>query len=288
MSYRHLINGVLVSEAELLISPRDLGFLRAFGVFDLLITYQKGQPFRLNDHIDRFFRSAEIISLHLPWDKAEVKEWVWRALNANADGAEKVIRIIASGGVGLDGMTQAAAPTFICMIEPRKAFAEQLYREGATLGISRHLREIPEAKSVNYIHGIAALHEARKTLNAVDVLYHDDQVYEAATSNIFAVIHGEIVTPKNRILKGVTRQVLLEILPPIYPVFERRMNIDELLGASEIFITASNKEVMPVTRIGERLIGDGKVGPVSHQAMKIFEDYTRSTQWFDMPQMAVA
>lgn len=277
----HFLNGKLVKEDELKVSVRDLGFMRGFAVFDFLITYNGQKPFYLDRHIDRIFRSAELIEFALPWKKEQVRQWVSDALAANADGGEKAIKIVMSGGPS-HTLLPEAEPTIAVLIDPREGyqFPAECFAKGIAVTTARFRRYVPEAKSNNYIEGVRQAENASKQ-GALETVYYDDaQVYEGSTSNIFAVIGGKLVTPRANILAGVTRGVLLEILPPAgIAAEERDFSFDELKNASEVFLAASNKEVMPVTRMDGAPVGDGAVGPVTKSVMKAFSDFTGSGNW---------
>ena len=92
----HLLNGRLVPESNLVISARDLGLLRGYGVFDFLITYHGGRPFHLADHVDRLYRSASLLQIVPPWPKSQVTDWIDQATAANAgQSSEHQIRIVS-------------------------------------------------------------------------------------------------------------------------------------------------------------------------------------------------
>src|SRR4051812_33765658 len=112
----HFLNGKFVTEDELLISPRDLGFVRGYAVADFLVTY-KNHPFKLSEHIDRLFKSAEIIGLQIPWSKAQVATWVKETLDKNDKDTEKTIKIIVSGGSS-HSMHQSDVPTIVMIVNP--------------------------------------------------------------------------------------------------------------------------------------------------------------------------
>ncbi len=277
----HFLNGKLVEEKDLVVPVRDLGFMRGFAVFDFLITYGGQRPFHLDRHLERLFRSAELIGLAVPWDKAQVRAWVMQALAANADGEEKAIKIVVSGGPS-HTLVPAAAPTIAVIIDPRTEhqFPDSSYTDGVAVITDKFRRYVPEAKSNNYIEGVKEAQIAARE-GAVETIYYDDaQVYEGSTSNVFAVVGGALVTPKSDILGGVTRGVLLEILPSAgVPVEARDITIADLRAAQEIFLAASNKEVMPVTRMDGVPVGGGAPGPVTKEVMRIFREFTRSGNW---------
>lgn len=279
----HILNGKLVPESGLLVSARDLGFLRGYGIFDFLITCLGGKPFHLTDHIDRFYHSAEIIGIHIPWDKSLIKKWVYQALQANDNGKEKSIRLMLTGGVSDDSVSPAAGehPTFIVMVDPRHPCPKEWYQTGVGVITSNHTRYAPTAKSVHYIEGVRLINQARKQGDVEVVYYNGSQVYEGATSNIFALIDGKLLTPCSNILCGVTRDVVLEIQKLAIPVEEKDFTLNQLLSAQEVFLTASNKEVLPVTKIDGRRVDSGKVGPVTQEMMKQFRAYIAAGQWVE-------
>ena len=91
----HFLNGKFVTDDELLISPRDLGFVRGYAVADFIVTYNH-QPFKLSEHVDRLFKSAEIIGLQIPWSKEQISLWVKETLDKNDKDTEKTIKIVLS------------------------------------------------------------------------------------------------------------------------------------------------------------------------------------------------
>lgn len=275
----HFLNGKLVEEKDLVVSVRDLGLLRGYAVFDFLITYPPQRPFMLDRHIDRLFRSAAVIGLALPWEKAKVRQWVLDTLAANADGKEKAIKIVVTGGASSTILPETK-PTIAILVDTRTPFPGEWYEKGVAATTAKFRRYAPEAKTNDYIEGVMRTREAAAQ-GAFEPIYYDDtQVYEAVTSNVFAVIDGALVTPKAGILEGITRAVLLEILPPAgIPVEARDFTIGDLRRASEIFLAASNKDVLPITTLDDAPVGNGAVGPITKHAMAQFAAFTRSENW---------
>jgi branched-subunit amino acid aminotransferase/4-amino-4-deoxychorismate lyase len=277
-SARHFLNGKLVKENELLISARDLGYTRDYAIFDFLITYPPQRPFMLERHLDRLFNSAEIINFAIPWNKDEIRKWVLETLAANKDGQEKKIKIILSGGVS-DSLLPKGNPTVVITVDTRHPYPSEWYEKGITLNAIKFQRYEPAAKTNNYIEAVRQTIAGQK-IGAEEPIYYDEsQVLECAKSNVFALVGGKLLTPKSNILKGVTRNVLLEIVKLDIPVEERDFTFAELLAAPEVFITGSLTEIAPVTRIDDKTIGDGAVGPVSKEVMKQFREFTLSDKW---------
>ena len=117
-------------------------------------------------------------------------------------------------------------------------------------------------------------------MNAAEPLYYSDtQVFEGSNSNVFAVIGDELLTPKSNILEGVTRTVLLELLKLNIPIKVQDFTFEELKAASEVFFSASGKEITPITRINNEPVGGGEVGPITKEVMKQYREYVYSGAW---------
>lgn len=273
----HFLNGKFVPEGELVVSVRDLGFSRGYAVFDFFITYG-GRPFMLDRHIDRLFGSAKLIGLSIPWSKAQVKNWVEETLRKNNDGLEKAVKIIVSGGVS-QSLLPSGDPTIAIVVDERHAPPQEYLEKGVGLISVKHTRYAPEAKTNNYIEGVKQAQIA-KAEGALEPVYYDDhQVFETSNSNIFVVINNELLTPATHILHGITCQVLFEILKLDIPVKTQDFSIEQLRSATEVFITGSSKEIIPVTVLDGTMVGDGTVGLTTQEVLKQFREFTKNGRW---------
>ena len=274
----HFLNGKFVSEEQLAVSPRDVGFSRGYAVFDFLKTYPRHRPFKLREHIDRLFNSADLIGLQMPWSKEQVQKWVLETLEANKTDEEKFIKIMVSGGVS-NTMLPSENPTIMILIDPAVQYPKERYEKGVGVIAVKHKRYNPAAKSNNYIEGVKQTQRA-KTIGAVEPVYYSDtQVFESSNSNIFAVIDNKLLTPKTNVLAGITRAVLLEILKLNVPMEVRDFTLNELLSSNEAFLTASGKEITPITSIDGEPVGNGEVGAITKEVMNQFKEYTLSNLW---------
>lgn len=276
----HLLNGKLTPESQMAISARDIGLLRGYAVFDFLITYPHHRPFRIWDHIGRLYNSAGLIGLDVPFSPGTMRAWVLESLHANNTNFEKAIRMVLTGGVGPDSITPSLDnPTTIIFIDKHTPYPNEYYEKGVGIIMVDHTRYMPGAKTNNYIEGVRSTRKAR-SLGAIEPVYYDEtQVFEGATCNIFALIDGQVKTPKTNILPGITREVLLKKLDLAEAVVVEDFSLNELLEAKEVFLTASNKEVMPVTRVDNVPVGNGKVGKVTKEIMRQFREYTKTGDW---------
>ncbi len=269
----YYVDGTFVPADQAVIPVDDLAVLRGIGVFDMVRTYG-GRILFLKEHIQRLFHSARQINLAIPWSEADIRSVVLDTLARNTM-AEANIRIIVTGGSSPDFLTPAGRPRLIVLVTPLPRLPDAWYREGVKVILSRAQRPNPGAKTIDYASAAASLQEARAQ-NAIEVIYldRDDNALEGATSNLFAVIGPNLVSPDRGVLAGITRKAVLEIAAGLYPIQLRDIPLSELLAANEVFITGTNKGLVPVVRVGDAVIGDGKPGPVSFRIMEALRRYT--------------
>jgi len=273
------IDGEIFPLSEARVPVDDLAFQRGYGVFDFLRTYG-GRPFRLRQHLDRLRRSAALVGIELPWGRAELEKIIRLLLNRSSLD-EANIRLIVSGGSSPDFLTPPPCPRLVLIVSPVETYPRAWYEEGVALTLARRERSYPEAKTINYLAAVAGIAAARRG-GAVEPLLVDREgnVREGETANLFALCSGVLVTPSVGILPGVTREFLLELAREVVPVREQKLSLERLYGAEEAFITATNKEVVPVVRVGERTIGAGRPGPVTRKLMDAFrrkvEEFVRA------------
>lgn len=277
MKVIHFLDGQLVNEDDLLISPRDLGYSRGYAVFEFMIA-RKGRPFMMERHIDRLYRSCQLISLNLPWSKELISDWVLQTLEANESVEDElVIRISISGGSS-ETLTPSKTPTIIITIDPRIGCPPEEYANGVHVLLSEFEKYEPRAKTNNYVEAIRQFNSIPNDIHEV-IYYSRDMVREGTRCNVFALINGSLVTPKTEILEGITRSVIIDNLQLSVQVNVRDFSVQELLGASEVFITATSKEVMPVTKLNDLPVGNGSVGPVTREVMNKFRNFFESDLW---------
>ena len=155
-------------------------------------------------------------------------------------------------------------PTFFAVAYPFKPFPKIYFEKGIKITTECYQRPFPLAKTIQYLPAIMALKKGE-----VDVLFHDENGYllESGTANFFAVKEGKIITPSEGVLKGITRQVVLEL----EEVEERKIHFSEIESFEGAFLTSSNKEIMPVIQINNHVI------PLTVQdLMKRFANHVKS------------
>lgn len=270
-------DGKFLPDNEVFVSVSDLAVLRGFAVFDFLRTYHR-KPFYLTEHVERFFRSAETIGLTIPMSREEVAALVLQTMARNPHLTEANIRFVLTGGASHDNMlpVENAGKLFV-MVSPKHDCPPQWYTDGVKVITVNCKRQFPSVKSIDYIGAIQAQRLA-KQVGAVEALYIDEKnrLLEATTCNFFGVKNEKLITAGEDILFGITRMALLEILDGKIEIEIRNIDKNEIEEFDEAFITASNKEIVPVVQIDERVIGDGRVGKVTQQARAWFDAYTNA------------
>ncbi len=266
------LNDQFVSKEEAHVSALDLSILRGYGVMDYLRTY-RGRPFRLRAHLERFIASAKEVGLKVPTSLEEM-EAIVEELLVKTQFEETSIKLVLTGGISDDQLLPEGPPTFFIVAYPLVPFPESYFKKGIKIITECYQRPFPQAKSIHYLPAIIGLQKAHAK-GAVDVLFYDEKghLLETGIANFFALKEGKLITPKEGILKGVTREVVLEL----FPVEERDVHKEEISTFEGAFLTSSNKEVMPVVQIDDLLIGKGEVSPAIRDVMKTFSQETKKT-----------
>jgi len=261
------LDGQIIPAAEAKISALDLSIQRGYGVMDYLRTYE-GRPFRLRDHLYRFQNSAREVGIELLKSIEEMTAIVEEMIE-KVEFPEVSLKLILTGGVSPDHYLPIDNPTFFVIAYPLSPFPEAYFREGIHLMTMCYSRPFPSAKSTLYLPAIVAMRRAKK-MGAADVLFYSEEghILETGTSNFFAVKGGTIITPASSILKGVTRQVVLELAEEKFSIEERVIQFSEISTFDGAFLTSSNKEVMPVTRIDEHQLA------IPDEVRTLMEDFS--------------
>ncbi len=267
------VDGKFVPADQAMIPVDDLAIIRGIGVFDLLRTYN-GNPYFLKEHVSRLCHSADEIDLKMPWSHEEICTVVMETLARNRLD-EANIRIIVTGGSSADFMTPKGPPRLLVLVTSLPKLPPWWHTRGVKVITIKTKRQFPGAKSIDYLPAALALREA-EARGAIEAIYLDEanHALECTTSNLFAFIDEKLITPGRGILSGITRKVVLEIAKGHYPVEVRDLSCDELLCAQEVFITGTNKGLVPVVQIDERIIGTGRPGPLTSRMMALLEQHT--------------
>ncbi len=259
MSERYIsVNGEIIQANSLCIPASDSAIQRGYGIFDFLVTVN-GKPIFLEDHINRFYLSAEAMHLPVLSNKLSLIEAIEQLMQENSL-PNSGIRITLTGGDSPDGYS-IGNPNLIISQSPFN-YPKQVLENGLKLITYEHQRQLPTIKTIDYLKAIY-LQPTIKAAGADDVLYFfNGKVTECPRANFFIVTElNEVLTPKDNILQGVTRKHVINVKG--YTIKEANISLEMLASAKEAFISSSTKNILPVTAINGNSIGDGKPGPIT-------------------------
>lgn len=284
MSLKIWISGQLYDKENAKISVYDHGLLYGDGVFEGMRSYS-GKVFRLEQHLDRLWKSAKAIWLEMPITREAMGKAVNDTLAANGikDGYIRLVVTRGSGALGLDP-NRCSNPQVIIIADKIALYPAEFYENGLTIITASTVRNHPAAlspriKSLNYLNNIMAKIEGLQA-GCVEALMlnHKGEVAECTGDNIFLVKEGQLFTPPldAGILEGITRDAIIEIARESgIVVNEVAQTRHDVFIADEVFLTGSAAEVIPVVKVDSRTIGDGKPGPMTRDLTKRFHEMTR-------------
>jgi len=268
---------------QAVISVFDHALLYGDGIFEGIRIY-RGRIFKEQEHIQRFIESAKVIRLNLPMTAEQLSRAMYDTMRANGVTSDGYIRLIATRGVGALGISirRTANPTMIIIVDKISLYPAEVYERGLHCIISsisrNHVNALnPRIKSLNYLNNVLAKAEAHASdADEAIMLGVDGHVCECTGDNIFIIRRGELLTPGRweGILEGITRSVVMELARKRgMIVSETSLVRHDLLVAEECFATGTAAEIVPITRISQIPVGDGKPGRITRQLMEDFATY---------------
>ncbi len=268
-------NGQIIPYEEAVVHVSDLGLLRSYAAFDFLRTYN-GCPFRLDDHLRRFRNSARGLKLPLNYTDQEIRLIIADLLQRSGL-REACVRLVITGGDSPDSMTMTD-PNFFILIENLPLYPDEYRNDGVKLITNEYLRDVPTVNSTGYLNAITLMPLVEQH-NAHDMLYcHNGKVLELTRNNIFLFRDNTLITPRDNVLLGITRMVLLELCSGVFPAEERDVKTAELTLATEAFLCGTTKGIMPVVQVDDIVVGAGVPGKNTRALMKLFNTYTQNNR----------
>lgn len=278
------LDGKFVDAAAAKVSVFDHGLLYGDGVFEGIRLYD-GNVFRLVEHLERLEWSAKAILLTLPLTRQELIDATLETCRRNnlRDG---YIRLVVTRGPGDLGLAPWLCPkaTVFIIASNIQLYPQEHYENGLALVTVPTRRVNPAAlpstvKSLNYLNNILGKIEAKQA-GALEGIMLNDQgfIAECTADNLFVLHRGEILTPSasQGALKGITREAMFDIARALgVPIREANLTRYDVWCADECFITGTAAEIMPVTKLDGRVIGDGKPGAITARLLAEFRRRVR-------------
>ena len=278
------INGKFYSEKNSKISVFDHGLLYGDGVFEGIRAYH-GRVFKLKEHIDRLFYSAKAILLNIPMSKQQLMDATVETCRKNNlnDG---YVRLVVTRGAGTLGLNpnRCSNPQVIIIADTIQLYPASLYKKGmeiVTVATTRnhHNAVNPAIKSLNYLNNILAKIEANTAgYEEAIMLNSEGYVAECTGDNLFIIKDNQMFTPSlsSGALHGITRQTSIDLVGELgVPTSEPNLTRYDLYNADECFLTGTGAEIVPVVKIDERKIGNGKPGKITKKLVKAYQELTK-------------
>ncbi len=261
------VNGHFGPVAEAVVSIEDRGFQFGDGVYEVIRTY-RGQPFAIDEHLSRLERSAQALQLSPGHTKAQWISLIQEGLRLSRFPETKIYLQVTRGQAPRDHpFPSSLSPTTVLTFRdfhPLEASVRKAGVQAITLGDIRWGR--CDIKSVNLLANVLARQRAKEAGAFEAILLREGMVTEGSVSNVMVVRKGTIQTAPegHRILSGVTRAMVLELARKEgLPIVETFVGREDLLTATEVFLTGTTVEVLPVIRVDGHAIGNGLPGPIS-------------------------
>jgi len=265
-------NGKITTNDKVKINPYDIGMLRGYGVFDVMAAFGE-KPFLVREHYKRLQNSAKELKLKVPFSQKDYEKILIKLIKLNGF-KNSTTRTIITGGISADAFS-IGKPTVYILVEKFHDYPKENYQKGAKLVSLEHERFCPHAKITNYVEAIRN-QELKKKNKALEILFvKNGKVLEASTSNIFIVKNKKIITTKEKILLGITRNLILKLAKKEFKLEEREISYQEVIKADEVFLTATNKHIVPIVKIDQHKIGNGKPGVITGEVNKLYEEFRK-------------
>ena len=275
------VNGRICSEQDATISVFDHGFLYGEGVYEVVRTYG-GALFLVERHFTRLRASASMITLDVGMSDGALEDVVmntiaaYRAGRGEAAGSREVLaRILLTRGIGEMSYdpSKSPRPSLVVIVKALEPPPTSVYERGVAVALVSVVRNHPASvdpriKSNNLLNNVLAMQEALRRGPYFEAIMRNyrGELSECSQSNLFLVKDGVVRTPAldAGLLAGITREFVEEVAVQAgIPTADSVLRDDDLFGADEAFLTSTSKEIVPIVRVDERVIGNGRPGPVT-------------------------
>lgn len=273
------LNGDFMPIEEARIPVLDRGFIFGDGVYEVIPVYS-GRPFRFTEHLRRLQYSLDKLRITNPHSDAEWARLINEIIRRNAGDDQSVYLQVTRGVAKRDhAFPKNVTPTVFMMSSPLVTPAPALVESGVACITARDYRwENCDIKSISLL-GNCLLRQLSADVGAAEtILFRDGKLTEASSSNVFVVKDGVLLTPPkdNLVLPGITYDVVLEIARAReFEVEVRAVTEAEVRAADEIWVTSSTKEVLAVTTLDGKPVGDGKPGLLFQRMHALYQQFKR-------------
>jgi D-alanine transaminase len=260
------LNGEFLPLQEARISPLDRGFLFGDSVYEVVPVFDD-RLFLFREHFDRLARSLREIRLTSPHSHEEWLTMIEELIRRNGGGTMYVyVQVTRGMEFGRDHAFPAAVkPTVFALASQLPTLTAHQRAQGLSAITVEDFRwGRCDIKTTALLANVLMKQQAVDAGAQEAIIIRDGEVLEGSSTSVFVVRNGVLMTSANshRILPGTTRDAALELSKDVTPIEIRRITIDELRTADEVWISAATRDVLPITRIDGHPVGSGKPGPL--------------------------
>jgi D-alanine transaminase len=274
------LNGAYLPLREARVSPLDRAFLFADSVYEVLPAFD-GRLFRFKEHFDRLARSLEQVRIPSPHSHLEWQTILENLIRQNGS-VDQYLYVQVTRGAEYrrnHAFPADAQPTVFAMCSPLPQWTEAQRERGfSAITIEDFRWSRCDIKSTALLANVLMKQQASECGANEAIIVHDGEMLEGSSSSILILRDKTIAVPPNskRILPGTTRDVALALASGLFTVEVRPISVGELFQADEVWMAAATRDVLPITRIDDRVIGSGRPGPGWKQMADAFTAYRRS------------
>ena len=271
------LNGEYLPLNEAKVSVLDRGFIFGDGVYEVIPSYGR-KALRFEHHMQRLQNSLDAVRIENPLSNSQWKTIIDKLIS-DTDSQDQYIYLHITRGVASRDhrFPEEVKPTVFVMSSALNAVDPELLKTGVTAVTLDDIRwQYCNIKAIALLPNILLRQQAVDKGAVEAILIRDGNMTEGAASNVFIVTNGVIKTPPKdqKLLPGITRDLIVKLAKEHdMPIEETAITEEEFLAADEIWLSSSTKEILPVTKINDQQVGDGKPGAIWQDMFQKYQDY---------------
>jgi len=274
------LNGAFVPQDQASVPLLDRGFMFGDGVYEVIPAYG-ARPFRLEQHLQRLDNSLAAIRLANPLTHDQWRRVLEVLIARNAGDDQSIYLQVTRGPAPRNhAFPDHVQPTVVALSTPLTPLAADILAHGVAAITSEDIRwKYCHIKAITLLPNVLLRQQALDAGAAEAILVRDGLVTEGAASNVFIVAQGRLITPPTGpfLLPGITRDLIIELARGNgVPCDEADIPQASLRQADEIWLSSSTREILPVTRLDDRVVSDGKPGPLWRRLYDLYQAYKQA------------
>ncbi len=276
------LNGQFLPLAETKVSAMDRGFLFGDGVYEVIPVYA-GQPFRLQQHLQRLKNSLSAIQLNIGYDLAKLETVIFELIKRNGEEPEASVYLQCTRGaspVREHIFPKHIEPTVFAYCTPQQSKSMTELSLGIKAITATDIRwQRCDIKAITLLPNVLWRQKAVENHVQETIFINNGFAIEGTSTNLFVITSNQITTPplSHHILGGITRDLVLELAKQhLLKIQEASISEQQLRCADEIWLTSSSREIAPVIELDGKPVGTGKAGPLWFKMIQYFQDFKRS------------